>query len=145
MGIQHEAFGRNGVFIPLLFILIGIFLGMRETRFRSSNSISLKTSINNGVKISAINAVIMSAFIYIYYTWIDPGFFTHKINEALVLMKSNGNTPEEIKEYILTAKIIFSPGKLSSFTLFGYLMLGIIYSAVCGLLLQKIPVLSKTD
>ena len=86
----------------------------------------------------------MSVFIYIYYSWIDPGFFTHKINEALILMKSNGNTPEEIKEYILTAKIIFSPGKLSSFTLFGYLILGIIYSAICGLLLHKIPALGIT-
>ena len=104
---------------------------------KNTDGTSLGQKIKTGMKISALNALLFSSFIYIYYKWIDLMFFTAKINKDLLLMKSRNNSPAEIEQYLKTTSILYSPSSLFQATLFGFIVIGAIYSILCSLALHK--------
>jgi hypothetical protein len=121
-----------------LLMVFGIFAGMREFMQKCDQKISLKMLMKEGCKIAGLNAVIMSIFLLIYYSYIDTGYFTVKIRQTLSLMAEKGISKEQMKEYYLNAKFLFfAPDKVASFALFGYLVTGCIYAVISGFLLRK--------
>jgi hypothetical protein len=136
-GWQYQSVDQYSVYVVFLILLAGIYMGMRET-LKAKQQMELKHLIKSGAKIAALSALIMAGFLYVYYTYIDVNYFPKMIQQRLVMMKENGNTPEEAKEYYLTAKyLIFAPDKVATFALFGYLLMGIFYSLISGFLLRR--------
>ncbi|MDQ3192293.1 MAG: DUF4199 domain-containing protein [Bacteroidota bacterium] len=136
---QFTVIGEYSTYVIFLFILLAIYLGMRQARNITNNNQSLGENINVGCKIAAINGLVMGAFIYIYYSFIDTGYFTEKIRNTLVLMiQSDNYTIEQMKEYYINARLLFfAPDKVASFTLFGYLLLGCFYAVISGFVIRK--------
>ena len=134
---QNTVLGKYYLFAYFLFILVGILFGLKEYIKKHPEGTSIGEKIKVGMKISGLNALLYSAFIFLYYRWIDISFFASKINKDLLLMKSRNNSPSEIEQYLNTVKILYSPSSLFQATLFGFLLIGIIYSILCSLALHK--------
>jgi hypothetical protein len=136
-GSNFTSFDDYYIHVVSLLMIFGIFAGMREYLKKSAQS-SMKLLIKEGCKIAAVNALIMSFFLLLYYSYIDTEYFTVKIRQTLSLMAEKGIGKEQMKEYYLNAKFMFfAPDKVASFALFGYLMTGCIYAVISGFLLRK--------
>ena len=140
-GLQFAAVGTYDIYIIFLLVLIGVFHGMRAAKSASGNIQNLRENIHTGCKIAALNALVMSVFTYIYYRYIDTGYFPEKIKSTLLLMKKNGYSFEQMFEYSMNARLLFfAPDKVATFTLFGYLLLGGFYAVIAGFILRKFSV-----
>lgn len=68
------------VFLLLSAITVGLYLQKRRDTEDTNAMIDLKNAMSSGV----IYSVIVSAFIYLYYTKIDPEFIAHQLAEREV-------------------------------------------------------------
>jgi hypothetical protein len=137
-GYNHQWPDNNYLYIVFLLLLLGIFLGMHEIAAKMGGNISIVQLIKEGCKISGINAITMSGFIYLYYKLIDTKYFTTKINSTMQLLSEKGAGKEELIEYYLNSKyIFFAPDKVASMALFGYMAMGCLYSILCGIILRR--------
>ncbi len=130
-GLQHQEIGRLSLLIPILFLLIGILLGIRAMSKSSSNIDEFngfKNDAKNGIRIAAFNAIFFSAFIYLYYSQIDAGFFQYRISEGIKTLFEQGASKEELIQYHQNAHFFLNPARQSYFTFFGYLFMGLLYS-----------------
>jgi hypothetical protein len=126
------------LYAVFLFMLLGIFLGMRSRIIETNRKISLKNLIKDGCKIASLNAVFLAAFLFIYYKFIDIHYFQQKIQDSMALMDARGDSIEDMMRYYMNAKyFIFAANNVASFALFGYLVLGCIYAILSGILLRR--------
>ncbi len=134
---QDTLLGKYYLFAYFLFILLGILFGIKSHQKNNPEGTSLGSKIKSGMKITSLNALFYSAFIFVYYKWIDLSFFNSKIEKDLLLMKSRNNTATEIEQYLNTTKILYSPSSLFQATLFGFILIGALYSIFCALAMHK--------
>jgi hypothetical protein len=131
-GLQHEELGRLSLLIPILFLLIGLLLGIRAMSKSSNNNNDefngFKNDAKNGIRVAAFNAIFFSAFIYLYYSQIDAGFFQYRISEGIKTLFEQGSPKEELIQYYQNAHFFLNPARQSYFTFFGYLFMGLLYS-----------------
>lgn len=130
-GIQHQEFGQISLLIPVLFLLIGLLIGIRgmSKNAAQTNELSdFKNDTKNGFRIAAFNAIFYSVFIYIYYVYIDADFFNYRINEGLKNLFEQGAKKEELINYYQNAHFFLNPPRQAYFTFFGYLFMGLLYS-----------------
>ncbi|MGD1845628.1 MAG: DUF4199 domain-containing protein [Salibacteraceae bacterium] len=92
-----------------------------------------------GMQVAAIYAVLIALFTYTYYAAIDVDFFANKTTENIRLLEESGATPKNIKQFKKNAATIYDPFLHSTITLFGFLMIGVVYSLVIGGLIRKMP------
>lgn len=93
--------------------------------------------MKTGMRISALFALMMGAFIYAYYSWIDPAFFDAKIDRTLTLMKEQGAGREDMEQYFINARMLFTPGKQAFFVFFINMLIGILYSVFTSLFYNR--------
>lgn len=138
-GLQQDEFVRLSLLIPILFLLLGLFLGIIEMR-KSTNvndeHIGFKNDVKNGIRIAVLNAIFYSIFIYLYYSQIDTGFFHFRISEGLKTLFEQGSTKGELINYYKNAHFFLNPSKQSYFTLFGYIFLGLLYSVAIAFIIN---------
>jgi phosphotransferase system glucose/maltose/N-acetylglucosamine-specific IIC component len=130
-GLQHEEYGRLSLLIPILFLLIGLLLGIRamsKSAVHNDEFSGFKNDAKNGIRIAAFNAIFFSAFIYLYYSQIDADFFHYRISEGLKTLFEQGSPKEELIQYYQNAHFFLNPSRQSYFTFFGYLFMGLLYS-----------------
>jgi hypothetical protein len=137
LNLQHAPIERYATFAAFLFLLLAVFFGIKKARVTEGNN-GIKNDFRKGTSIALLNAIALSVFSYIYYVWIDSGYFDAKITHTIQLMKVNEFTREQVIEYYMNARLFFfAPDKIAFFTFFGYLLTGMIYSFVSALLLRK--------
>jgi hypothetical protein len=130
-GLQHNKIGQLSLLIPILFLLIGLFLGIRAMgKFPEINDEfnAFKHDFKNGIRIAAYNAIFYSIFIYLYYSQIDAGFFHHRITEGLKSLFAQGSSKEQLIIYYQNAQFFLNPTRHAYFTFFGYLFIGLLYA-----------------
>lgn len=138
-GLQHEELGRLSLLIPILFLLLGLFLGiieMQKSTDVNNEHIGFKNDAKNGILIATFNAIFYSAFIYLYYSQIDAGFFYYRISEGLKTLFEQGSTKEELINYYKNAHFFLNPSKQSYFTFFGYVFMGLLYSIAIAFIIN---------
>ncbi len=128
--VEDEDIDVGVRFAYLLFFLIALVVGLAT--WKQSNPRSKFTEdVKTGMKIASVYAILLSAFTWIYYSWINPAYFAGKINEAV------GAASEETLEQVQsTASFIFDPFTHSTITLFGTVVIGFFYVLVLTLLLR---------
>lgn len=138
-GLQHDDIGRLSLIIPILFLLIGLVVGMISMKDTSNNAdekISFKNDAKNGIRIAALNAIFFSLFIYLYYSVIDANFFDYRISEGLKALFKQGSSKEELKNYYINARFFLNPSRQAYFTFFGYLFMGLLYSVAIAFIIN---------
>ena len=95
--------------------------------------------VKAGIKVAGMYAVLMSLFVYLYYSFIDPSYFPLKIEEQMRLLEESGRASgDELVKSRETAQFILAPYFQSTVTLILYLLLGTFYSSIITFFVRKV-------
>ncbi|MDP4662661.1 MAG: DUF4199 domain-containing protein [Salibacteraceae bacterium] len=133
----NDEFDMYVRFAYLLFFLLALFLGMRTWKSQNDPS-EFTEDMKAGMKIASIYAMMVSAFTYAYYKFINPNYFEYKISENLRLASESGEDVDldKVKE---TVSFIFDAFFHSTITLFGLIFIGLFYTIVIVAILRYKP------
>jgi hypothetical protein len=121
-----------------LFLLIAVFIGMREY-FVQNKELSFSKLFRIGAQIGAIYSLLTSVFTYIFYRFIDTQFFEFMIDQRLNAAKEAGASSEDLEKYSSNLEMVFNAGTQSMATLIGFLFLTFTYAAIVALILTRVP------
>lgn len=83
------------VMVNILCLLLSISVGLYLQKRSDTEATSALKDIKNGMSAGVPYAVLVSIFIFFYYSKIDPGFNEHQIVEAEVGIKKMLENPED--------------------------------------------------
>lgn len=137
------------MYLNLFLILASIFLSIRYFKQKNTQSIFLD-DFKNGMKSAALFALMVSVYTFIHYKFIDDVYLTKRIENRMQMANSYDenllkNNPKQFTKIQFLEKeqamseFIFSPFNHASFVLFGYLIIGMIYSIGVTFLGRKSP------
>tara|TARA_B110000046_G_scaffold28052_1_gene28860 strand:+ start:178174 stop:178677 length:504 start_codon:yes stop_codon:yes gene_type:complete len=136
---QFSGYERIYFFGNLFVIMIGVFLGIRLFKALSHEKTGFMADVKAGIKVAGMYAVLMSLFVYLYYSVIDQSYFPLKIEEQMRLLEESGRaTGDDLVKSRETAEFILAPYFQSTFTLILYLLLGTFYSALITFFVRKV-------
>jgi hypothetical protein len=81
------------VLLNMLFVLASIAVGLYLHKRKATDDSNALSDIKNGMTAGVPYAMIVSVFIYFYYSDIDPGFNQHQIAEAHMGVKKELEKP----------------------------------------------------
>ena len=136
---QFTGYERIYFFGNLFVIMIGVFLGIRLFKALSPEKTGFMADVKAGIKVAGMYAVLMSLFVYLYYSFIDPSYFPLKIEEQMRLLEESGRASgNELVKSRETAQFILAPYFQSTVTLILYLLLGTFYSSIITFFVRKV-------
>lgn len=139
MGWQFTGYENIYFFGNLFVIMTGVFLGIRLFKSLSPNKTSFIADLKAGMKVAGMYAVLMSLFVYAYYSWIDSGYFPTKLANQMALLEESGSANEtDLKQARETGKFILSAYFQSTVTLILYILLGTFYSSIITFFVRKV-------
>ena len=139
--LQFTAYERVYFFGNLFVIMVGVFLGIRLFKSLNKEKTSFIADVKAGMKVVGIYAVLMSVFVYVYYSFIDPSYFDIKLADQISLATIHAEETGEklsIKQIEDTGKFILSPYFQSTVTLILFLLLGTFYSSLITFFVRKV-------
>src|SRR5690606_24675287 len=120
----------------VFLLMTAIFLSIRNHKLHFGSGSTFSEDFKAGMKVTAIYAILMSVFLYCYYTFIDPNYFTimlqQKVAEAMEAGNTNIKEIEKAGEFVLTAYF------QSTVSLVAFLMAGGLYSLLIAFLVRKV-------
>ena len=119
---------------------ISIFIfGIKAFKKKQLGVLKLNEAIKVGLAIAAIGGVIAALYTYFHYSYIQPEFIENIREQALEEMtkKSTNLTNEQLQKANDLNNMFTSPFAMSTFTLIGNLIIGIISSLFIGLIMKK--------
>lgn len=131
-GIHVEALE----FVPvhLLAVVLVAFLS-GHFLLRKDASRGMPDLIRNGMRDTALYAVLIAAFIYIFFTYINVTEFPQRNAMMIDGLVKDGHTREEAKKRV---EQFYSPGGYASITFFGLLLLGVLNALLFAALHHKV-------
>lgn len=120
-------------FFYLLTFLVALFMGLRAYKIAEPLS-DFTRDVKTGMKTASVYGLVISAFTFIYYKWVNPAFFAAKIQENVDIAP-----PELVDSIKANSEFIFSPFTHSTITLFGIMTIGFFYTLVLVLLMRAKP------
>lgn len=134
-GLQGETFDQIGRFANIFVLMTGVFFAIRLFKSQEEKPTAYLDDFKAGMRISALYALGMAAFLYLYYEFIDPQYFDlyMKGSESSDL-ELEGEELEKAQETIAFAKSAYFNSTIS---LIGFLILGSFYSALIAFLVRK--------
>ena len=142
------------MYANMLFLLFCVFFTLRSYKKRESHSQFLDDVKTCG-KAVALYALVMASYNYTHYRFVDSEYLNTKItermelaqqvDESILLNHPKGYSKEEFLENELKmTQFIFSAFNHASFTLFGYLLMGILYTIILVVLVRSFPLILFT-
>lgn len=143
-----------------LILAISIGLYMHKRKNPQSN---LLGDIKNALSAGLPYTIVISIFIYLFYTYIDPGYTEHKISERITAaekyianednwnkIKANPTYETFSKEQFLKAEMesattFNSPKFVMIVSLLGGLLLGTFYSIFVSVIYRKVMFKEQTE
>ena len=127
-----------GIYGYFLFILFALFFGLRK-HFELKGFLGVGNTVKEGMRITSVYSLVVTVFTYFYYKFIDTGFFESKLAERLIEAKEKSYTDEQIEMVRQSGEFFFSINIHTSFTLFGFMLVGLFYSILWAIIFWKIP------
>jgi len=132
-GLQSTTFDNVGRFANIFILMTGVFFAIRLFKGQSEKATAYLDDFKSGMRIAALYAICMAAFLYAYYEFIDPNYFGE-----LKLTKENLEQSVEMQKKIKEgAEFVRSAYFNSTISLIGFLVLGSFYSAIIAYLVRK--------
>jgi len=135
MNLQFTNYEKVALFGNIFILMAGIFFGIRLFKTQAGEKTSFVADFKAGMRVASTYAIFMCAFVYLYYSIIDPTYFDSKLAAQLTLAEGNGMDVENARQ---TGKFVLSPFFQSTITLIGFILLGTFYSSILPFLMRKI-------
>lgn len=98
MGVTSEDSLKPSLLINMLFLILAITVGLYIQKRRDTEESNALRDIKNGLSAGVPYAILVSVFIYFYYSKIDPDFTKHKIAESTFELKKVLENPAKLKK-----------------------------------------------
>ncbi len=152
-----DTFGIEDItrlFPVTLGVLVASYLGIRAQRLLIKESPGEQISdlvfimeIRAAMRPAAIVSLLYSAFMYVFYQFINPSIFPKMVAERKAEYAEQfaiNNTPADQAEQILTnfetfTEFVFAPLNWATFTLFGLIIMTAVYSFLLTVIARKFP------
>ena len=137
--VEHGVAARIVMFSHLMLIMIGTFFGVRAVDPGASDS-DTKIQLKSGMRVAGLYALIVCAFLVVYYEFINPNYFQSLIESKMEAVSNYKLThPEvDIENERKTAELFLSTKFQVTITLFGLVISGVIYSLLITFFLKKL-------
>lgn len=89
---------RPVVMINMLFLMMAIAIGLYLLKRKNPTESNALTDIKNGLSAGLPYTILVSVFIYFYYSNIDPGYNEHQISTAYNAIYEKLEDPESLAE-----------------------------------------------
>ncbi len=116
-----------------LAIPIAVFIARRE----NDGMITFNNAIKTGIGTTAIAAVVVCIFTFIYFKFMNTAVQDNAVNEAVKYALEKKLDAEETKKTIEGAKQVFSPFVQATSALFGIMLTGFFVSVISAVILKK--------
>ncbi|MBL4710723.1 MAG: DUF4199 domain-containing protein [Flavobacteriales bacterium] len=136
--LQFTGYEKIYFFGNLFVMMVGIFFGIRLFKSIVEGKTTFLADIKTGMKVAGMYAVLMSLFVYAYYTYIDPTYFDLKLADQLKLAEGAGITGKDLQLRKETGAFVLSPYFQSTVTLILYILLGVFYSSIITFFVRKV-------
>lgn len=126
--------------IVITFVGFGItFYAIRQYREQLEGYISLGQAMKMGVAVAFIGGAIAALSNYVFMTYIEPGMVAEMIELGRQQMEESGNnlTDEQIEMSLEMSRKFMQPWIMVAMGVISSVFMGVIYSLVSGLVLQK--------
>lgn len=127
-----------GIYGYFLFILIALFFGLRK-HFERKGYKSFGNTLKEGMRISSVYSITITIFTWLYYKFVDTDFLPSRLAERVFEAKELGYSEEQIEQVRQTGEFFFSVSIHTSFTLFGFMIVGLVYSIIWAAIFWKMP------
>ena len=139
--LSHNEFSGIGAYsglISLFLLCIPLFIGIKHKRdIESGGYITIRQVMITGVFISAISAVIIAAYTFIHYQFIDLEIIPYWVAEAKRLGANEHKSEAEVEQAIVMLKEFYSPFKQATVVLTGVLGIGTVLSFILSTMLIR--------
>ena len=98
MGISSEESLKPSLFINMFLLILAITIGLYLQKRKDTEDGNVLRDIKNGLSAGVPYAIIVSVFIYFYYSKIDADFTKHKIAESTMELKKVMEDPIKLKK-----------------------------------------------
>jgi len=128
-GFASPNMSKYVMFMHMLFILFSVFFGIRSSQ--SGKQTTPGADLKAAIKAGGVYTVISTAFVFIYFRFIDINYFVLKQQELIEAEVKRGGNINQIKEKV---ENFFSLMNYSTITLLGLMMIVFLYSVMVVLL-----------
>jgi hypothetical protein len=98
MGISSEESLKPSLLINMFLLILAITVGLYLQKRKDTEESNALRDIKNGLSAGVPYAILVSIFIFFYYSKIDPSFTKHKIAESSIELKKVMDNPEKLKK-----------------------------------------------
>lgn len=145
------------VLLNMFFLMAAIAIGLYITKRRETDEGNALNDIKNGMTAGVPYALIISVFLYFYYTEIDPEYNAHQLSEAEYALEEKLKDPvdfqkikdsnaeyevkskEEIKEQIMEGyRSSFSANSVMTLSLLGLVVMSAMNSIFITIIYRKV-------
>lgn len=145
------------VLLNMFFLMAAIAIGLYITKRRETDEGNALNDIKNGMTAGVPYALIISVFLYFYYTEIDPEFNAHQLSEAEYALQEKLDNPvefqkikdsnadyevkskEEIKEQIMEGyRSSYSANSVMTLSLLGLVVMSAMNSIFVTIIYRKV-------
>ena len=134
----NETFGGSYTNLAELAVIalaipIAVFIARRE----NDGMITFNNAIKTGIGTTAIAAVVVCVFTFIYFKFMNTAVQDNAVSEAVKYALEKKLDVEETKKTIEGAKQVFSPFVQATSALFGIMLTGFFVSVISAVALKK--------
>lgn len=131
--------GGNRILASLsyAFLIVAIVLAMKEFREKNGGFISYGEGLGLGSLTSAVLGLLSSAFTIFYIQFIDPNLLTQGIDQMREELERKGMDDAQIEQALEVSQKFMSPGIMFVSVIFGYLIMGFIFSLIIAAIMRK--------
>ncbi len=119
-------------------MMTGIFLGIRLFKQLNESKTSFLADLKAGMKVAGMYAVLMAAFAYLYYSFIDSEYLIMKLESQIQTVIKNGANQGDVLKHRENGRFFLSAYFMSTITLVGFIILGTFYSSLITFFVRKV-------
>lgn len=123
-------------FLGIILIVLFIYLGISTFKKNNSNFLSVKESLQIGLGISLIAALLSVFYIYVFSSFIEPNFQNEVIKLEMSKMNTSNLSRKDMEKSVSIMKNYMMPMMYFGIIIMN-LFLGFITSLILGLALKK--------
>lgn len=136
-GLDRSDAGKYVNWISYPIMILFIVLTLKEVKTINGGYMTLGEGFKNGFMMMVVVALIMSAFTFIYFSYINPDLIEYVSEKAYSDMEDRGLSDEEIEQAMGVAKIFMGKGAMTAMAFLGNIVLGAIFSVIVAAIMKK--------
>ena len=132
LGLKDPSGKSPIMYLGFLIFIVMVVMAVKEYK-TSNGTMSLGQAIGTGTLTGLIAGVIVGIWVYIFATFIDPGFLELIRETARDQMLADGMSEEQYETARGMMETFTSPGVMGVMSIFSYSLIGFIVSLITGL------------